>query len=78
LGRNCLLKHIIEGTIEGGIQVTRRKWRRRKQLLDDLKETREYCKLKEKALDGAVWKTRFGRGSGSVGNTDRGVNGVRL
>jgi hypothetical protein len=25
LGRNCLLKHIIEGTIEGGIQVTRRK-----------------------------------------------------
>jgi hypothetical protein len=34
LRRNCLLKHIIEGKIIG----TRRWGRRRKQLLDDLKE----------------------------------------
>jgi hypothetical protein len=38
LCRNCLVKHIIEGKIEGGIQVTGRKGRRLKQLLDDLKE----------------------------------------
>jgi hypothetical protein len=34
LRRNCLLKHIIEGKIEG---MGRRR-RRRKQLLDDFKE----------------------------------------
>jgi hypothetical protein len=32
--RNLLLKHVIEGKVEG----TRRRGRRRKQLLDDLKE----------------------------------------
>ena len=36
--RNCLLKHVIEGEIEGRIEVTRRYGRRRKQLLDDLEE----------------------------------------
>jgi hypothetical protein len=30
--RNFLIKHIIEGTIEGGIEVTGRQGRRRKQL----------------------------------------------
>jgi hypothetical protein len=43
LRRNCLLKHIIERRIE----VTGRRERRRKQLLDDLKETRGFWKLKE-------------------------------
>ena len=28
--------------------------RRRKQLLEDIKEKREYCKLKEEALDRAL------------------------
>jgi hypothetical protein len=27
----------------------------------DLKETREYCKLQEEALDRTLWRTRFGR-----------------
>jgi hypothetical protein len=40
LRRNCLLKHVIEGKIEAGIQVTGRQGRRRKQLLDDLNEGR--------------------------------------
>ena len=35
--------------------------RRPKQLLDDLKETRVYWKLKDKALDLTLWRTRFGR-----------------
>jgi hypothetical protein len=37
LRRNCLLKHVIEGKIDGRINVTGRQGRRRKQLLDDLK-----------------------------------------
>ena len=36
--------------------------RRRKQLLDNLKETRGYCKSKEEALVRTVWRTGFGRG----------------
>jgi hypothetical protein len=46
LFRNCLLKHIIEAKIKGRIYTTGRQGRRCKQLLDDLKETREYWKLK--------------------------------
>jgi hypothetical protein len=66
LRRNCLLKHVIEGKLEGMIEVTGRRGRRRKQLLDDLKEKRRYCKLKEEALDRTLWRTRFGRGYGPV------------
>jgi hypothetical protein len=66
LRRNCLIKHIIEGKIAGRIEVTRRQGRRCKQLLDDLKKTREYWKFKEKALDLPLWQTRFGRGQGPV------------
>jgi hypothetical protein len=42
LRRNCLLKHVIEGKVEGRIQMMGRRGRRRKQLLDDLKEKRRY------------------------------------
>jgi hypothetical protein len=66
LRRNCLLKHITEGKIEGRTEVTIRRGRRRKQLLNDLKETTRYCKLKEEALDRTLWRTRFGRGYGPV------------
>ena len=38
--RNCLLEHVIERQIEGRIEVTVRRGRRSKQLLDDLKERR--------------------------------------
>jgi hypothetical protein len=47
--------------------MTGRRGRRRKQLLDDLKEKRRYWKLKEEALDCTQWRTRFGRGYGPVG-----------
>jgi hypothetical protein len=66
LRRNCLLKHVIEGKVEGRIEATRRRGRRRKQLLDDFKEKRRYWKLKEEALDRILWRTRFGRGYGPV------------
>ena len=51
LRRNCLLKHVIEGKIKGEMEVTRRQGRRRKKLLDDLKDRRGYSHLKEQALD---------------------------
>ena len=59
--RNWLLKHTIEGTVEGGIEVTRRREGRCKQLMDSLSETRGYCKLKEEALGGTAWRSRFAR-----------------
>jgi hypothetical protein len=37
LCRNCLLKHVIEGKIEGRIEVMGRRGKTHKQLLDDLK-----------------------------------------
>jgi hypothetical protein len=57
---------VIEGKLEGRIEMTGRRGRRRKQLLDDLKEKRGYWKLKEEALDHTLWRTRFGRGFGPV------------
>jgi len=36
LGRNCLLQRVIEGKIKGGIEVTGRRGRRRRKLLDNL------------------------------------------
>jgi len=51
LRRNCLLKQVIEGKIKGEMEVARRRGRRRKQLLDDLRDRRGYSHLKEEALD---------------------------
>jgi hypothetical protein len=66
LHRNCLLQWVIEGKIKGGIEVTGRRERRCRKLLDDLKERRGYSHLKEEALDRTMWKARFGRGFGPV------------
>jgi len=46
--------------------VTERQGRRRRNLLDDLKERRGYSHLKEEALDHTMWRARFGRGFGPV------------
>jgi hypothetical protein len=59
-----LIKHAFEGNLEGRTEVKGRRGRWRKHLLDDLKETKGYCKLKEKALDCILWRTRFGKGYG--------------
>ena len=66
LRRNCLLKHAVEGKVEGRIEVTGRRGRRGKQLLNDLKKRRRYWKLKEEALYRTVCTTRYGRGCESV------------
>jgi len=62
LRRNCLLKQVIEGKIKGEMEVARRRGRRRKKLLDDLKDRRGYSHLKEEALDRTMWRNHFGRG----------------
>ena len=64
LRRNCLLKQVIEGKINGRIEVTGRRERRRRKLLDDLKERRGYSHLKEEALDHTIWRAHFGGGFG--------------
>ena len=50
----------------GKMKVTRRRGRRRKKLLDDLKDRRGYTHLKEEALDRTMWRNRYGRGVGHV------------
>jgi hypothetical protein len=66
LHRHCLLQQVAEGKIKGGIEVTGRRGRRRKKLLDDLKERGGYSHLKEEALDRSMWGAGFGRGFGPI------------
>jgi hypothetical protein len=66
LRRKCLLKRVIEEKMKVGIEVTGRRGRRRRKLLDDLKERRGYCHLKEEALDRIMQRARFGRSFGPV------------
>jgi hypothetical protein len=66
LRRNCLLKHVIEGKLEGRLEMTGRRGRRRKKLLDDLKERRRYWNFKEEALGRTLWRIRYGRLYGHV------------
>jgi hypothetical protein len=66
LRRNCLLQQVIEGKIKGGIEVTGRRGRRRRKLLNDLKERRGYLHQKEAALDRTMWRAGCGRGFGPV------------
>jgi hypothetical protein len=62
LRRNCLLKQVIKGKIKGQVEVTRRRGRRRKKLLDDLLDRRGYSHLKEEAVVRIKLRNRFGRG----------------
>ena len=50
LRRNCLLKQVIEGKIKREIEVTRRRGRRCRKLLDNLKNRRGYSHLKEELV----------------------------
>jgi hypothetical protein len=46
--------------------VTERRGRKRRKLLDDLKERRGYSHMNEEALDRTRLRARFGRGFGPV------------
>jgi hypothetical protein len=63
---NCLLQRAIEGKRKEEIEVTGRRGRSRKKLLDDLKNRRGYSHLKGEAVDRTMWRNRFGRGVGPV------------
>jgi hypothetical protein len=62
LRRDCHLKLIIEGKIEGVIKVMERQRRRCRKQLDNFKETRGYWNMKERTLDSCQWRPCFGRG----------------
>ena len=66
LRRNCLTRHVVEWNIEERIAVRGRWGARRKQLLDQLKETVGYWQLKDEALDRVLWGTGFRKGYGPV------------
>jgi hypothetical protein len=61
LRRNCFLQRVIEGRVEGRIEVTGRREIRCKQLLDDLKQSRGCWKSKDETLDRIIWRTRLAR-----------------
>jgi hypothetical protein len=48
------------------MEVTRRRGRRLKKLVDGLKDRRGYYHLKEEALDRTMWRNSFGRCFGPV------------
>jgi hypothetical protein len=54
------LEHLIEENREERLEVTGRRGRKGKQLLDDRKAKKGYCKLKEEALycivENSLWK----------------------
>ena len=64
--RNCLLQQVIKGKVKERLEVTGRRGRRRRKVLDDIKERTGYSHLKEEALDRSMWRVRFGRGFGPV------------
>jgi len=79
LHRNCLLKQVIERKIKGEMEVKRRRGRRHRKLLDDLKDRRGDSHLKQEALDRTIWRNRFGGGFGTVvrQNTERWITFVK-
>jgi hypothetical protein len=62
LRRNCRLRHVAEGNIEGRIELEGRRGRRHKHLLHylkEIKETRHHSKLKDESLDHTLLRIRF-------------------
>ena len=61
LRRNCLLQRVIEGKIKVGIEVTGRRGKRRRKLLNDLKERRGYSQFERESsrshyVESSLWK----------------------
>jgi hypothetical protein len=54
---NCHLKQVIEREIEGRIEMTGRRGRICKQLLEERKDRKRYWKLEEEALYSTEWRT---------------------
>ena len=56
LRRNCLLQRVIEGKVKWGIEVTGRRGRRRRKLLDDLRKGKDTLILRRK-----LWIILYGK-----------------
>jgi hypothetical protein len=61
LRRNCLLQRVIEGKIQGEIEVTERRGRRRRKLLDDPKEKDRILSFERRSsgshyVESSLWK----------------------
>jgi hypothetical protein len=52
--RNCVIRNVIEGKKKGEMELTRRRGRRCKKLLNDLKDGRGYPHLKEEFLRSTI------------------------
>jgi hypothetical protein len=61
---NAFYSRLLKERLKEGLEATERRGRRRRKLLDDLKERRGYSPMKEEALDRTIWRARFGRGFG--------------
>jgi hypothetical protein len=57
LARNRHLKHVIARSIEGRMKVRERRGTRRKQALDNNKETRGNWKLIALSVENSFWKS---------------------
>ena len=66
LRRHCLLKHIVEGKIEGNIEAKGKRERVLKLLSDNLKEMAGYRKFNKEALDRTLWRNCLGRSHGPL------------
>jgi hypothetical protein len=64
MNRKISFSQLYQGKIKGAIEVTGRRGRRCRKLLDDIKERRGYSHLKLEVLDRNIWRASFERGFG--------------
>jgi hypothetical protein len=79
LCRNCLLRHVTEGNIEGRIDVTERRGRRQKKLMNDLEKTRRMPSIEREStrspsVENSLWRRL---GTCNTGNKMMTENGRR-
>jgi hypothetical protein len=57
---------VSSDVVQGRDRNDRKTRKKRRKLLDDLKESKGYSQLKEEGLDRTMWRASFGRGCGPV------------
>jgi hypothetical protein len=79
LAEECLIKHLNEGKIKEMIEVKGRRGIISKQLLNGRNGKIGYRKFEKESQDRTLWKSRFGRGYGSVDRqTTKSINGINI
>jgi hypothetical protein len=76
LRRNSLLKHVIEGNVEGRIEVTWRRGRICRQLLDEIKEKIGNWKIGRGSTRSHCVGNSIGKRLWTCRKTDCGMNGI--